>query len=295
MKIEDFEITQGENRYQSASIVKSEKMIDYDSSKKLSFLDILIINQGLNVISEFFDVNAVVTVTKTGVSAVALGKSIDEALMEAIDSNPVDFLSSNIIVSAEVNSDIAKMLKESNIVVAPKFTKNAIEYFDAHDICYVTINTPLKDYKKYISEETRVTPLGTLIQAPNLSELNKDTFKVVTKVKPTVEQIEDAVFAWKVAKHVKSQAVVIAKDLKTSAISQGLQSSFVENALDYACDKTKEAILASDLPLTIHDINASAQGRISLIIVPSASPEVVASADKFQMAIITTGLTNILL
>ena len=168
MKVEEFEITEGENSHQTASVEPNEKMIDYDSSKKLSFLDILTITQGLNVVSEFFDVNAVVTVTNTGVCAVALGKSLEEALMEAIDANPVDFIDSNIVVSAEVDSDIAKMLKQSNIVVAPKFTKNAIEYFETHDICYVTINTPLKDYKKYLSEETRVTPLGTLIQAPNL-------------------------------------------------------------------------------------------------------------------------------
>ena len=58
-----------------------------------------------------------------------------------------------------------------------------------------------------------MTPLGTLTQTPNLSELNKETFKVVSKTKPTVEQIEDDVFAWKVAKHANSHAIVIAKDL----------------------------------------------------------------------------------
>lgn len=294
MNIENFDITSGINKHQEASAEKNERMIDYFSSKKLSFGEILSITQGLNVISEFFDVNAVVAVTRTGIGAAALGKSLEEALIDVIDSNPVDYMESNLVFSAEVNSDIAKMLKQTNIVVAPKFTKNAIEYFDAHDICYVTVNTPLKDYKKYLSEETRVTPLGTLIQAPNLSELNKDTFKVVTKVKPTVEQIEDAVFAWKVAKHVKSQAAVVAKDLKTSAISQGLQTSFVEHALNYACEKTKDAILASDLPLTAYDINAAAQGRIALIIVPEASKYVIDAADKLQMAIITTGITNIL-
>ena len=64
------------------------------------------------------------------------------------------------------------------------------------------------------------------IKKTSVYVLNKDTFKVETKSKPTVEQIEDAVFAWKVAKHNNSQAIVIAKDLKTTAIAQGLQSSF---------------------------------------------------------------------
>lgn len=294
MNIEEFEITIGANSHQTASIEKNEKMIDYSSSKPLSFLDIMSIERGLNVISEFFDVNAVVTTSNTGICAVALGKSLEEAILSAIDGNPIDFLSSNVIVSAEVDSDVVKMLKNSNIIVAPKFTKNAIEFMETHDIGYVTINTPLKEYKKYLSNVVHTTPLGTLVQTPNLSELDKDTFKVISKVKPTVEQIEDAVFAWKIAKHAKSQAIVIAKDLKTSAISQGLQGSFVEYALNYSCEMAKESVMASDMPLTVHDINAAVQNRIGLIIVPSASKEVIDAVDKYNVALITTGITNIL-
>ncbi len=294
MKIDNFEITSGSNIHQSASFKKQDKMIDYESSQKLSFLDILSLTQGLNVISEFFDVNAVAAVTNTGICAVSLGKTLEEALINVIDSNPIDFMQANVVVSAEVDSDFAKMLKKANIVVAPKFTKNAIEYFESHNICYVTINTPLKDYKKFLPEETIVTPLGTLVQAPNLGELDKDSFKVLSKAKPTVEQIEDSVFAWKVVKHVKSQGIVIAKDLKTASIAQGLQTSFIEHALNYACERTKEAVLASDMPLTIHDINAAAQGRIALVIMPSASNDLVAAADKFGLVLITTGITNIL-
>ena len=294
MNIEEFEITIGANNHQTASIEKNEKMIDYSSNKPLSFLDIMSIDRGLNVISEFFDVNAVVTTSNTGICAVALGKTLEEAVLSAIDGNPIDFLNSNVIVSTEVDSDVVKMLKNSNIIVAPKFTKNAIDFMETHDICYVTINTPLKEYKKFLSNIVHTTPLGTLIQTPNLSELDKDTFKVVSKVKPTVEQIEDAVFAWKIAKHAKSQAIVIAKDLKTSAISQGLQGSFVEYALNYSCEMAKESVMASDMPLTVHDINAAVQNRIGLIIVPTASKDVIETVDKYNVGMITTGITNIL-
>lgn len=294
MNIEEFEITIGANNHQTASIEKNEKMIDYSSNKPLSFLDIMSIERGLNVISEFFDVNAVVTTSNTGICAVALGKTLEEAILSAIDGNPIDFLNSNVIVSTEVDSDVVKMLKNSNIIVAPKFTKNAIDFMETHDICYVTINTPLKEYKKFLSNIVHTTPLGTLIQTPNLSELDKDTFKVVSKIKPTVEQIEDAVFAWKIAKHAKSQAIVIAKDLKTSAISQGLQGSFVEYALNYSCEMAKESVMASDMPLTVHDINAAVQNRIGLIIVPTASKDVIETVDKYNVGMITTGITNIL-
>ena len=294
MLIEDIKIATGMNAFQSAAIENHDRTIEYETSKNLSYSDIISIKKGLDVISEFYDVNAISATTPIGICAVSLGKSLEDAVTNVMDSNPIDFISSTIASSKEINSDTAKMLKDTGIVVAPSFTKNAIEYFDAHDICYVTIKTPLKDYKKYLSNEILETPIGRLIQSPNVSELNQDSFKVVSKTKPTVEQIEDAVFAWKVAKHVQSRAIVIAKDLKTTAIAQGLQSASVEFALDYSCDMSKEAILASDLPLTVHDINVAAQGRIGLIILPSASKDIITAADKFNMSVITTGFTNIL-
>ena len=294
MNLEDFNITIGENSFQEASLERNAKTIDYTSSKELSYTDIISFSKGLDVVSEFFDVNAVVTTSGAGICAVALGKSLEDAMLKVMDSNPIDFINSTIVVSTEVDSDVAKMLKSTNKIAAPKFTKNAIEFLEAHEICYVTINTPLKDYRKYLGEDVKVTPLGTLKQAPNLSELNKDSFKIVSAEKPTVEQIEDAVFAWKIAKHANSHAIVIAKDLKTSAISQGLQSAIVEFAMNYSCDMSKEAILASDMPVTVHDINAAAQGRIGLVILPSASKEIIDAANKFKMAVITTGMTNIL-
>ena len=292
MNIEDFEITSGLNVHQNGMIERNDKLIDYTSSQKLSFENIISLSRGLVVISEFFDVNAVVTTLGNSICAVALGKTLEEALMHAIDSNPIDFVNSTIVVSAEIDSSIAKLLKKTNIIAAPSFTKNAIEILEAHDICYVTINTPLKDYKKFLSNETIVTPLGTLVQTPNLSELKKDTFAVVSKKKPSVEQIEDAVFAWKVAKHVQSRAIVIAKDLKTSAIAQCMQSGGAEYALNLACESAKEAVLAVDVCLDVHDVNAAIQNRIGLIIAPIASPEVLKIVDKYDISLITTGIVN---
>ena len=294
MKLEDIKLNYGENAFQNAGIEANDKTIDYETSGNLTYNQILSLVKGLNVISEFYDVKAACTVKGASICAVALGQSLADAVQKVMDSNPLDFMSSAIIVSSEVDSEIARFLKDTNIIAAPSYSKNAVEILEARGVTYVTINTDLKDYKNYISNDVKVTPLGTLTQTPNLSELNKDSFKVVSKTKPTVEQIEDAVFAWKVAKHNLSQAIVIAKDLKTTAISQGLQSATVEFALDYSCDSSKDAILASDIPITVHDVNVASQGRIGLIIVPFAAKEVVNQADKYEIALITTGFTNIL-
>lgn len=293
MKPDEIKILTGMNSFQSADFEPNDRMIDYEASEDLSYADIISLYKGLNVISEFYDVLASVSVTPIGIVAVSLGKNLYDAVTNVMDSNPIDFMQSTILLSNEVDSDLAKMLKETHIVAAPKFTKNAIEYFETHNVCYVTIKTPLKDYKKYLFNRVLETPLGTLTQAPNVRELDKDSFKIETKIKPTVEQIEDAVFAWKVAKHVSSHAIVVAKDLKTTAISQGLQSASIEYALDYSCDRSKEAILASDSNITLHDLNVAAQGRISLVILPSASKEIIENADKLNMSLITTGFSNL--
>ncbi len=294
MNISEIKLDYGENAFQKAEIEKNDKTIDYETSENLTYIQILSIVKGLNLISEFYDVKSACTVKGTGICAVALGQSLADAVQKVMDSNPIDFMSAVVVVSSEVDSEIARFLKDSNIIVAPSYTANALEILKTRGVNYVTINTPLKDYKNYISNDVKVTPLGTLTQTPNLSELDKDLFKVVSKTKPSVEQVEDAVFAWKVAKHNNSQAIVVAKDLKTNAIAQGLQSASIEFALDYSCDSSKDAVLASDMEITVHDVNVAAQGRIALIIVPQANKDVIAQADKYEIALITTGLTNIL-
>lgn len=284
----------GENLHQTARIEKTENTIDYEISGELTFNEIIALSKGLNLISEFYDVNAACSVKSSGICAAALGQTASDAVEKVMDSDPVDFITSVIILSTQVDSETAKFIKESNIVAAPNYTESAVKILKENNIRYVKINTPLKDYKHYLPENIKATPFGTLIESPNLSELSKDSFKVLSKQKPDVEQIEDAVFAWKVAKHINSQAVVIAKDLKTTAISQSLRTASVEFALDYSCDMSKDAILASDMPITVHDVNTASQGRIGLIIVPDADKDVINQADKYGMALITTGVTNML-
>lgn len=292
MKLEDIKLMYGENSFQSASIEINDKTIDYETSGNLTYTQILSLVKGLNLISEFYDVKAACSTRGDAICAAALGQSLADAMQKIIDSDPIDFMNSIIVTSCEVDSETARYLKDTNIIAAPAYTKKALEIFESRNITYVTVNTPLKDYKNYLSNDIKVTPLGTLVQTPNRSELDKDTFKIVSKIKPTVEQIEDAVFAWKVAKHSHSQAIITAKDLKTAAIVQGVQTAYVEFALDYSCDLSKEAVLASDMPLTIHDINVASQGRIGVIIVPFADKEVINQADKYSMVVITTGITN---
>ncbi len=293
----------GENSHQSAAIYKNEQMIDYEVlfDKELSYNNIINITEVVNIVSEFYDVNAVAVVKHSEPCGVALGRSLYEAYTKAFDCDPLSCFSGTFGFSKPVDYEIAKHINSMavEVIVAPDFDEKAIELLQENpEIKLVKLNTELSEYRKLVTEEIIVTPFGTLIQDKNSSELKKDLFEVVTSTKPTVEQIEDAVFAWKIAKYAKTNSVVIARDFKTNAISQGSTNTLqaVEAALNYACDGSKEAVLASDDVISAEDsIYAAAQGRISVIIQPGGSikdQKIVELCNKYNIAMITTGIKN---
>ncbi len=286
------QLGQGSNKQQTATLNKTHDVIDYETQFELTYNDYIGMTKALEIASEFFDVNCAVLTKGSQVTGAALGADLSEALVKAIDCNPVDALSGVAAFTTKVDKKTAMQLSAGHLVAAPDFDDDAAAVFDKNSIRYVKINTPLRDFKNFVDEEITITPFGTLVQDRNKSELNKDSFKVVTKTKPSVEQVEDSIFAWKVAKYIKSNAIVIVKNLKTLAIAQGLQSQASEFAMNYACDTAKEAIMASDLPITVADFNAAVQNRVSMFILPGVTQEIIKLADKYEKVIITTGFTT---
>lgn len=286
------DLSAGATISQSAKLYKTQDMINYSSSADLAYADIINLTLALNVLSEFYDVCATVLVKNNTLTGVALGATMIESFEKAVDCNPIDSICGVVAFSKKLTIDIARLLTSQHLVIAPEFDNEVKDLFDTKKIKFVELNTPLKEYKNYLVEEISVTPFGTIIQDKNKKELDKESFKVVSKTKPTVEQIEDAIFAWKITKYIRSAGVVVAKDFKMTGISQGLQTPAFEYALNLACDNAKEAVLASDVPLSVHDLNVAVQDRISLIIQPGVSPEVLKQADKFNVAMITTGISN---
>ena len=297
------DLSYGENPHQKASVYRTERMVDYEviNEKELSYNNILNITEAINIVSEFYDVNCVAIVKHTKPCGVALGRSLYEAYTKAFDCDPISSFYGVVGFSKTVDVEIAKHLNSMavEVIIAPDYMPEAIELFkDNSQIKLVKLNTPLKDYKKLIGEEVILSPFGALVQTRNNSELDKDKFKILTREKPTAEQIEDAIFAWKIVKHAKTNAVVIAKDFKAVAISQGQTNALfaVEHALDKACDGAKDAVMASDAALPSEDcIYPAVQSRIALIIQPGGAikdDSLVEVCDKYGMAMITTGIRN---
>lgn len=293
----------GENPHQSASLCSYEGMVDYEVlfGKELSYDNILNLNEVTKILSEFYDVNAVVISKHKNYCGVALGQTIDEAYAKAFDCDPIGAFYGTIGFSKTVDLETAKHISSMGVkvIVAPDFEKEALSYLNENSsMKIVKLNTPLKNFKVICKEDIKITPFGVLIQDVNTKDLDKDLFKVVTKTKPTTEQIEDAIFAWKVVKYLNTDSAVVAKNFATLGISSNQSNSAlaIEQSLNFACDGSKDAILATDGIIFSQDaIFAAAQGRISLIIQPGGSvkdKELIALADKYNIAMIMTGIRN---
>lgn len=305
IEIKDFKDLQcGENIYQSACVAPVEGGVDYDiltENKDLEYIDILNFSKAVTILAEFFDVNASVVVKDSFVCSAALGSSEEVAFEKVLEADSLAVYGGTVGFTKEVSLELAKQLKSMKVknILSTSYSKEAVDYLSkSADINVVRINSPLQEIIGFTAKDIKVTPFGILAQEQNLSKLTKNSFKVVTKAKPGQQQAEDAIFAWKIAKHVKSHSAVIVKDLSTKAIVQSGVNGVVaaEKAMDLACENSKDAVLAVDGVIENEEvINAAIQGRIGLIIEAGDSKnsdKILKLAEKYNIVGIHTGIRN---
>ncbi|MDD3419947.1 MAG: bifunctional phosphoribosylaminoimidazolecarboxamide formyltransferase/IMP cyclohydrolase [Candidatus Gastranaerophilales bacterium] len=297
------ELRYGENPHQKAALYKFGKEVEYDilNGKELSYNNIVDICSALDIVSEFYDVAATAVIKHNNPCGVALGDDMFDSYLKAFDCDPISAFGGIIAFTQKVTLDIAKHASSIflEVLVAPDFDAAALEVLkQKKNLRLIKINTKLSDYKKLKNIDIKALPFGVLVQDTDLKELDKDTFKVVSKKKPTQEQVEDMIFAWKVAKYAKSNAIVVAKDKKTLGIGIGQTSRIasMEIALNQACEDVKDAVIASDgfFP-AVDNIHAAAQNRIGAIIQPGGSikdKDVIDACDKLGISMITTSIRH---
>lgn len=293
----------GENPHQKAALYSFQKEVDYEilNGKELSYNNIVDVASALDIVSEFYDVSAVSIIKHNNPCGVALGADIHDAYLRAFDCDPISAFGGIIAFTQKVTLAVAKHASGIflEVLVAPDFEPEALELLkQKKNLRLIKLNTKLEDYKKLKTLDVKASPFGVLVQDADVKDLDKDTFKVVTKKKPTQEQLEDMIFAWKVAKYAKSNAIVVVKDKRTLGIGIGQTSRIgsMEIALNQACDDTKDAVIASDgfFP-AVDNIHAAAQGRIGAIIQPGGSikdEDVIKECDKYEISMVTTGIRH---
>jgi len=295
----------GENPHQMAALYSTEDSscglanAEILQGKELSFNNFLDLESAWNITSEFApEVPISVIVKHNNPCGVAIAPDLLHAYIEAFGADTVSAFGGIVAFNGKVDEDVAKEMTKIFLeaVIAPDYTPAALEVFKAKPNLRVlkiklSINVKNKIDVKAIDQ-------GFLIQDFNNQILDTNNLKVVTKRKPTETEMIDLIFAWKVCKHVKSNAIVIAKDGKTIGLGGGQTNrvgSF-EIALNQASFNSKDAVVASDAFFPFKDnIEVAASGKIAAIIQPGGSikdQEVIEACDKYNIAMVFTGMRH---
>ena len=191
-------------------------------------------------------------------------------------------------VDAATATEMSKIFLE--VIMAPSFNAEALQILEAKK------NIRLIELEKPKSNQVAVKKVsgGLLVQTEDDLQEDETTYTVVTKVQPTKEQWDALRFAWKMVKHVKSNAILIAKDNRTLGVGAGQMNRVgsAKIALEEAGEEAKGAVLASDAFFPFGDtVATAAEHGIAAIIQPGGSirdEESIANADKAGIAMVFT-------
>ena len=298
----------GENPHQSASLLTFENLqnknianADILQGKELSYNNIVDADAAWECVRELSNSGCVI-VKHANPCGVAEANSISEAYDLAFKTDPTSAFGGIIAFNQTVDSDTAKVINERQfveVIIAPDYEKEAIEEFSKKKNIRV-LKVDLKQDNPYPGTIKKVSG-GILIQDDDLKKINSEELKCVSKRNPTDHEIEDLIFAWKVAKFVKSNAIVYVKNKQTIGIGAGQMSRVIsaeianlkahEEGLE-----VKNAVMASDAFFPFRDgIDKAASSGIAAIIQPGGSirdDEIIAAADEHDIAMLLTGVRH---
>lgn len=264
--------------------------------KELSFNNYLDLNAAWSLVSEFSPPSAVI-VKHTNPCGTASAEDISTAYKTAFKCDPVSAFGSIVALNRNVDGKTAREINKIfvEVVIAPSFSREALKILtQKKDIRLLETGSrkmkaagQLKDYKRVSG--------GLLVQDLDVKKEEIKDYKVVTKRAPTKKEWEDLLFAWAVVKHVKSNAIVIAKNKKTLGVGAGQMSRVdsTEIALKKAGKGSQGAVLASDAFFPFRDaVDLAGKSGIKAIIEPGGSvrdEDAIAAANQYIMAMVFTG------
>ncbi len=255
--------------YQGVSLATAKQL----HGKELSYNNIQDANAALEIVLEY-EQAAAVAVKHMNPCGIGLATDLTQAFKRAYDADPISIFGGIIAVNREVDLDTAKQMSEIflEIVIAPSFSAEALEILSQKkNIRLLTI--PMEGDIDVYEKMTSVKG-GMLVQTNDNGRITRDDLEVVTEIAPTEEEIEDLLFAWNAVKHVKSNAIVLAKDNQTVGIGAGQMNRIgaAEIAIEQAKDKAKGASLASDAFFPMPDtVTRAIEAGVTAIIQPGGS------------------------
>ncbi|WP_349409297.1 bifunctional phosphoribosylaminoimidazolecarboxamide formyltransferase/IMP cyclohydrolase [Pseudalkalibacillus sp. SCS-8] len=266
--------------------------------KELSYNNINDADAALQIIHEF-DEPAVVVVKHTNPCGVGVGKTLAEAYKLAYEADPISIFGGIVATNEEVDAETAQMMREIflEIIIAPSFSEEARSILTQKKnlrLLQVEPKTIATDVAKRIQSVSG----GALIQEEDHFGFDHAELKVVTKREPTEAEWADLKLGWQIVKHVKSNAIVLAKENRTIGIGAGQMNRVgaAKIALEQAGEHVQGSAMASDAFFPMSDtVEAAAKAGVTAIIQPGGSirdQESIDKADEYGITMVMTSVRH---
>lgn len=289
----------GENPHQKAayyvSTTDTGAMKDFEqlNGKELSFNNLRDMDVAWRTVCEFTEPACCGLKHSTPCGA-AIGKNVYEAYTKAYECDPVSIFGGIVALNKEVDADTAREMVKIflEIVIAPSFTDEALE------ILKTKKNLRVIKCKHIPQDKINMVKVdgGLLIQDEDLSFTTD--YEAVTEKAPTAEEMENLIFGMKIVKHVKSNAIVVVKDMMAVGIGNGETNRIwpTKQAIERAGDKIEGAVLASDAFFPFRDVvDECAKAGIKAIIQPGGSMrdrESIDACNEHGISMVFTGIRH---
>jgi phosphoribosylaminoimidazolecarboxamide formyltransferase / IMP cyclohydrolase len=294
----------GENPHQKAAMYSDGSGLGVAKArqiqgKELSYNNIVDLQAAWDLAQEFndpgFDTSVCAIIKHTNPCGTATGKTLAEAYKRALECDPVSAFGGVIGVNRPIDAEAAEEMHKLflEVIAAPAFDEAAIAKFATKKNLRLVQVAPANS--KWVLKNVSG---GVLLQDADIRPLQDVDLKVVTQRAPTPEETRALLFAWKVCKHVKSNAIVYARDGQTVGVGAG-QMSRVDSAKIGAMKAQLPlhgTVAASDAFFPFPDgVEEIAKAGATAIIQPGGSqrdPEVIAAADRLGLAMLFTGVRH---
>lgn len=299
----------GENPHQQAAFYVEKNCSEASIStavqhqgKELSYNNIADTDAALECVKCFSE-PACVIVKHANPCGVAIAATIREAYERAFQTDPTSAFGGIIAFNRELDAETAKAITEkqfSEVIIAPSVSPEALAITAEKKNVRVLSCGQWPEQREAALDFKRVNG-GLLVQDRDIHDISAADLKVVTRRKPTEDEIRDLLFAWNVCQYVKSNAIVYCKDNQTIGIGAGQMSRVYSARIAgiKAADENLQvegSVMASDAFFPFRDgIDAAAEAGITAVIEPGGSmrdDEVIAAADENDMAMVFTGIRH---
>lgn len=265
--------------------------------KELSYNNLVDLEAARQIIAEFTDRPAATIIKHTNPCGTALGNTLYEAYTKAFNADPVSAFGGIVALNRPIDTATATELTKTFLecVVAPGCDTEAQEILAAKSKVRILI---LPDLIGGAKETVKAIAGGFLVQAADDIIADTSKWQIVTEKKPTDDELEELLFAWKVCKHVKSNAIVVTSSSTTIGVGAGQMNRVgsVKIALEQAHDNAQGGFLASDGFFPFDDsVRTAAAKGIRAIVQPGGSlrdSDSIKAADELGLIMVLTGIRH---